>query len=232
MLWRWADSCRRRHATDCDGPDRYVRDGRTMTQTLPALVEGNLEAAVLPEIFKQIGLADIALRVRIAGGGDRFWREATRYNTAARYQPMVGLADVEQAPCAAQVLVDKLPGGRHESFHLRLAVRMLDAWLMADREAIAQLLGVRISRVPQWPDDEQHPKRKLVELARLSSKRTIRESLVPSASGASVGAEYVPVMAEFARTRWRVVNATGHSPSLERACIRWRALQAASALRR
>lgn len=196
-----------------------------MTATLPALVEGNLEAAVLPEIFRQLGLGDSMLRVRIAGGGTRFWREATRYNEAAKYKTMIGLADLEQAPCAGELLRQRLPGGRLPSFHLRLAVRMLDGWLMADREAFARWLGVRIALVPQSPDDEPHPKRRVAELASRSSKKGIRESLVPSATGASVGAEYVPVMADFAKTRWSVARAAEQSPSLKRACARWQTLR-------
>lgn len=196
-----------------------------MTATLPALVEGNLEAAVLPEIFRQLGLGDSMLRVRIAGGGMRFWREAIRYNEAAKHKTMIGLADLEQAPCAAELLHQRLPAGRLPTFHLRLAVRMLDGWLMADREAFARWLGVSVALIPPSPDDEPHPKRRVVELAGRSSKKRIRESLMPLETGASVGAEYVPVMADYAKTRWSVLRAAERSPSLKRACARWQTLR-------
>lgn len=196
-----------------------------MTPVLPALVEGHLEAAVLPVIFRQIGLPDAALVIRVAGGGDRFWREAVRYNAAARHRPVVGLADLERAACVPRLL-DRLPGGRHASFHLRLAVRMLEAWLMADRPAMSRLLGVRSALLPERPDEEPHPKRKLMELAQLSRRRAIRQGLVPAGTGASVGPEYVALMTSFARQEWRVDEAVRLSPSLSRACTRWRSLTA------
>ena len=186
---------------------------------VPAIVEGHLDGRLLHAVWRQLGLDDHPLVMRDAGGSG-FWRLASKYNEAGRFQRVVGLADLEQAACAPALLA-RLKPSRSVGFKLRLAVRMLESWLLADREAIAAFLGVRVAAVPREPDREVHPKRTLVNLARTSRKRSIRDSLVPNGSGALVGPEYTPVIGAFIDERWTASRARLNSPSLERACRRW-----------
>ncbi len=53
----------------------------------------------------------------------------------------------------------------------RVAVREVEAWLLADREQIARFLSIARSRVPQSPETLDNPKQRLVELARHSRRR-------------------------------------------------------------
>lgn len=186
---------------------------------VPALVEGHLDGRLLRALWRQLGLDAQSLRLRDAGGS-RFWQLALKYNEAGRHQRVVGLADLEQAPCPS-MLLQRLQPARSAGFRLRIAVRMLESWLMADREALAAWLGVAARSVPHDPDREPHPKRALVELARSSRKRSIREALVPQGSGAIVGPEYTTLVGEFIDGQWRAARARPRSPSLERACVRW-----------
>lgn len=188
-----------------------------------ALVEGHMESVFLPVVLAQIGRADLRPTIRDAGGGPRFWQQAHRYNEAGEHATVLGLADVEQAQCAPALLAAKLPR-KSAGFHLRLAVRMLESWLLADRACLAGFLRVRVASVPADPDAVQHPKRALVDLARRSTSRTVREALTPQDSGAVVGPEYVPVMSEFITTLWQAARARAASPSLETACLRWAAI--------
>jgi hypothetical protein len=73
--------------------------------------------------------------------------------------------------------------------------------------------------VPLAPDSEPDPKLSLVNLARRSGKREIRDALVPPADarGAKVGREYLPVMGEYVRSVWDIDAAAQRSPSLRRA---------------
>lgn len=197
-----------------------------MIAKIPALVEGQLEAVVLPAIFRQLDLSQLDLQIRVAGGGTRFWIDAQRYNNAARVQPIVALADLEQADCAGAVLSREFPTGRQQDFALRLARRMLESWLLADRDAMASFLGVSVRLIPRDPDEESHPKRRLVEIARRSTKRSIRDALIPTDTGSPVGAEYLPTMSAYVRDNWRVAEASEVSPSLCRACRSWTRLAA------
>ena len=186
---------------------------------VPALVEGHLDGRLLRALWRQLGLDAQSLHLRDAGGS-RFWQLALKYNEAGRHQRVDGLADLEQAPCPSLPL-QRLQPERSAGFRLRIAVRMLESWLMADREGLAAWLGVAVRLVPHEPDREPHPKRALVELARSSRKRSIREAHVPQGSGAIVGPEYTTLVGEFIDGQWQAARARPRSPSFERACERW-----------
>ena len=188
---------------------------------LPALVEGHLEARLLAVLWRQLGKHETRLVVRNAGGSP-FWKHAKRYNEAGKFQTVIGLGDLEQSACA-EVALAQLENPLSVGFKLRLAVRMIESWLMADRESFAEHLGLRVSQVPAQPDLIAHPKLKVVELARQSRKRSVRQALVPAGAGA-VGAEYMPFMAGFVDSHWQQLRARVRSPSLERACTRWAAI--------
>lgn len=188
---------------------------------IPALVEGYLDERVLGELWRQLGKSDKPLSIRDARGSP-FWDHARRYNLAGKKQLVLGLGDLEQAVCASEAF-EKLGQPLSPRFKLRLAVRMIESWVMADRESFAMQLGVRLAKVPAYPDLLDHPKRTVVELARHSRKKAVKQALVPT--GASlVGAEYTSFMARYVESKWELDRARVNSPSLERACIRWAAL--------
>lgn len=193
---------------------------------IPAVVEGYMESVFLPVVLNQIGRADLQLIIRDAGGGTKFWPIAARYNQAGKHMTVIGLADLEQAECASSLLASKLPY-KSAGFHLRLAVRMLESWLLADRQSLARFLRVPIGTIPIEPDTEVHAKRVLVDISRRSTNRTIREALVPDDSGGVVGPNYVATMTEFIGQHWQAAVARKTSPSLERACQRWLAIESA-----
>jgi len=89
---------------------------------------------------------------------------------------------------------------------------------MADRLEFAAFLGVARSKVPGNPDGLPEPKLTLVNLARASRKKAIREDLVPRpGSGRTVGPAYASWLIEFAGTSWRPAEAAMNSDSLRRA---------------
>lgn len=185
---------------------------------IPALVEGHLDGRLLKVLWRQLrGIDELVVR---DAGGSAFWSLAVKYNQAGLHRTVLGLADLEQAACAPDLLA-RLGTARAPGFQLRIAVRMLESWLLADRQAIAAFLGVRVAQVPAEPDLDPHPKRSLVGLARTSRKRSIREALVPAESGAAVGPEYTPFVTAFIEAHWDCRRARPNSPSLERACARW-----------
>ncbi len=179
-----------------------------------------MESVFLPTVLDQIGRADLQPIIRNAGGGNKFWLIAARYNEAGRNTPVMGLADLEQELCAPLLLARKLPY-KSAGFHLRIAVRMMESWLLADRQAMARFLKVPINALPIDPDGEVHAKRALVDIARKSTSKNIRDALVPDDSGGVVGPDYTATMSKFIEQHWRVSVARKTSPSLEKACQRW-----------
>ena len=104
---------------------------------------------------------------------------------------------------------------------LRVVVREVESWLLADRTGIAQFFGVSLSRVPQLPEGMESPKEALIRVARFCPTGNIRDAIVPSdGPQAEVGPLYNGVLAPFVRDQWNLHEARRTAPSLERALDR------------
>jgi hypothetical protein len=102
----------------------------------------------------------------------------------------------------------------------RIAVHAIEAWLLADAEQLAAFLSIPVTRIPSNPDAEPEPKTTLINLARQSRRRTIREDIVPrQGSGSRVGPGYSSRIIEFVKVTenpWRPEIAIKRSGSLRR----------------
>lgn len=105
---------------------------------------------------------------------------------------------------------------------LRIPVRAIEAWLLADRERLAAFLGISVAIVSLNPELEADPKATLINLARRCRQTALREDIVPRpGSGAPVGPVYTGRIQQFvtgSKHRWRPEVAAEHSDSLRR-CI-------------
>jgi hypothetical protein len=180
-------------------------------------VEGKHDEPVARRIIAHLGLETAA--VYIAGGKAPLDAKLGGYNNAAKGAPWLVLRDFDHdAPCASALLTTKLPSPAR-LMRLRFPVRAVESWLLADTERISAFLSVAVGRVPELPDLEAHPKQTLVNLARRSRKRAIREDMVPAeGTSAIVGPGYTSRLIEYASTHWRPAIAARRSPSLAR-CI-------------
>ena len=151
-------------------------------------------------------------------GRDWLKDNLVKFNHAAQSWPYVSLADLEQEECPPTLLQLWLPHGIHQNMRPRIAVRMVESWLMADREACADFLRIPLHHVPQSPDDETNPKQIMVNMARRSRSRTIRDdmALAPNSTG-TVGKNYRGQLEQFAVHHWDPERAQTYSPSLQRA---------------
>jgi hypothetical protein len=99
----------------------------------------------------------------------------------------------------------------------RIAVRSVEAWLLADREGLARFLGVPPVRIPADPDQLPRPKETLVQLATRSLRRVIRQDVVPRPGrGRPVGPAYSSQLIDFIESSWCPGLAAGFSDSLRR----------------
>lgn len=104
---------------------------------------------------------------------------------------------------------------------LRVAVRAIEAWFLADHANLARHLRVRTGEIPTHPESLHDPKQTVVNLARGSSSASIREALVPRpGSGKRVGPGYSGSMISFAERAWDPIAASARSESLRRCCDR------------
>lgn len=85
----------------------------------------------------------------------------------------------------------------------RIVVPAIEAWLLADREAMAQFLGVDPRRLPQVPEGAADVKAVVIDLARRSSLRSIRDDMLPHPqSGRREGPGYATRLIEFINAGW------------------------------
>lgn len=187
-------------------------------------VEGLVDEAVLRRLFEHAG----ALPGPVHGKNGKHYlqQRLAGYNQAARFSPWVVLVDLDDdAECAPPLRHAWLP---HPAPRMcfRVAVRAVEAWLLADRERIAAFLRVPVARIPQEPESLNDPKRAVVDLARQSRNREVLEDMVPRPrSGRPVGPAYTSRLIEFVsygQAMWRPGVAARSSQSLRRclACLR------------
>lgn len=140
------------------------------------------------------------------------------------------LSDFMDSKCSCPPQAYRLHFLRHcksvpPNYLCRFVVNELESWLMADRRGLAAFLGIPIAKVPVQPELEDDPKHTLVELARASKKRQIREALAPPPGhGGAVGPGYTPTLIEFIIEKWSPEKAEQNAPSLARCLKRLREL--------
>jgi hypothetical protein len=185
--------------------------------------EDELSEAVLRRLLDH---ADRGYAVGAAYGRRGFgYLRATiaSWNRAARFVPFVVLTDLDSRPCPGELIDAWLGEPRHPNLVLRVAVREVEAWLLADRSNFAQYLHVSEKWVPEEPDALLDAKAALVDVARRSRSIEVRKRVVPRLSStATQGREYNACLSEFVRTDWRIREAAAASASLWRTVERLR----------
>jgi hypothetical protein len=144
------------------------------------------------------------------------------FNRAAAYSPWIVLFDLDRHECPPRRISEILPTPS-DFMCLRIAVRSIESWLLADPERLAPYLGIRRSAIPADPDGLPNPKDSMVQLARASSRALVRQEMVPRpGSGFATGSAYTARLISFVSDRdggWRPSVAAAKSDSLGR-CIR------------
>ena len=140
------------------------------------------------------------------------------FNQAAKRSPFLVLTDLDQSECAPILIKEWLPHPQEKNLLFRVAVKAVEAWLLADRRAAAGFLSIPETLIPLKPDEIDNPKRFLINLAARSRRKEVRESIVPPLrSSAAIGPDYNGKLTEFVQESWRVKEAMNNSPSLKKA---------------
>ena|SRR5579863_10304164 len=181
------------------------------------LVEGATDEPVARRLLEHVGL--VAGIVYGSRGKGLLLKRLPGYNQAARFTPWFVMIDLDNdATCVSDALRIWLPNPE-TNMRLRVAVRSVEAWLLADREHLASFLHVAPSRLPHNPDREINPKQTLIDIARTSTDGNVRRDFVPrQESGARVGPLYANRLNEFTMKYWQPEEAARRSESLRR-CI-------------
>lgn len=194
-------------------------------------VEGLTDMAVVSKILTSLGM-----RMGTAYGqrGKAHLDACLRgFNTSARHRPWLVVRDLDRdAGCAPELRSTLLPKPSRW-MRLRVATHAVESWLLADADTLARYLGIPSARVPAEPDTVLDPKRRLVDLARLSRRRALVDDIVPRpGSGRAVGPGYSARLSDFAQNHWRPLVARTNSRSLGKCLDRLAELKAFNHRRR
>lgn len=155
------------------------------------------------------------------GGYGYLRSKMSNWIALAKLHPVVLLTDLDQMACPVQLRVDwfknkQLP----TSLCFRIAVREVEAWLLADPAAINTLFGKSV-KLPLAPEHLPDPKRTLLQLVDSKGSRDLKEDMIRVESGVlKQGVGYNARLSGIVRTAWDPVRAAERAPSLARARVR------------
>ena len=191
----------------------------TPAVSVSAAVEGVVDEAVIRKLIQETGASVGAVYGR--KGKPHLRQRISAYNQAARRNPWVVLVDLDRDPDCAPVLRTAWIPIPARLMCFRVAVREVEAWLLADSEGLARFLGIPQARIPTDPESLVSPKETMIGLARLSRRNEIRDDIVPCPrSGRQIGPAYTSRMTEFVNRLWRPEVAQRSSESLRRCRLR------------
>jgi hypothetical protein len=142
-------------------------------------------------------------------------KKILEYNRSASQLPFVVIVDMDNDGCPPGMLARWFPSGVARKMMFRVAVREVESWILADRVAFAEYIGIRQDSISPDPDLLSDPKKEIFDLVRRSRKRNLKLDVLPRDS-ASQGPAYNLRIGEFVHSKWRPAVARESSRSLER----------------
>lgn len=187
----------------------------SMPPSIVIAVEDELSGAVMNRLIAHSGKELVINRIFNARGNVRLKASMTKFSEASRTFPHIILTDLDRCPCPPELIrawhAEHLPS----TMLFRVAVREVEAWLLADRTGISHFLNIDIAKVPLNPETEEDPKRTLINLSRKSRKKRLAREIVPEVgSSAPIGPLYNFHFIDFVNTRWNIDTACQAAPSL------------------
>jgi hypothetical protein len=151
-----------------------------------------------------------------AQGFSKLKKKTPNYDKMGRNGlPVLMLTDLDADECPSGKINDWLGRAPSRGFLFRICVREVEAWLLADREAMASFLRIPLAKLSFNPESVPDPKKKLIQLAQ-KAPRKIRLGLTPHGHS-TIGPDYNDLLSDFVRDSWSIDRASEHAPSLKRA---------------
>lgn len=183
---------------------------------ISAAVEGSVDEAVIRRLIGHVGLTPGPIYGK--KGKDDLRKKIRAYNLAAQHAPWVILVDLDNDADCALALRQAWLSNPAPNLCFRVAVRQVEAWLMADRETLAKFLDIPQDKIPNNPEGLPNAKWEMAKLAQASRSREIRDDMARRpGSGCAVGPAYPSRLIEYAQKHWRPAVAAQRADSLRRA---------------
>mgnify|MGYP001586866076 CR=1 FL=1 len=158
---------------------------------------------------------------RLRKGGYGYLRsKVSSWKDLARLRPVLLLTDLDDLVCPVALKADWFgPPPLPPWLCFRIAVREVEAWLLADHMAMKVLYGKK-SKMPLAPETLPDPKQHLLQLA-LKAPRVVKDDIVRcEGSVLKQGVGYNARLCDLVRTTWDPDRAARLAPSLAKARCR------------
>jgi hypothetical protein len=141
---------------------------------------------------------------------------------AAQGLHLLVITDLDKLACAP-VLIREWFGIRPDqpivmptSFSFRVAVREVESWIIADRDAWANYISIPKDNFSATPELLPDPKSHVLSVIRRKGRKRLHRDMLPAGS-ASIGPRYNEILCEFIKEHWVPDRALARAKSLERA---------------
>ncbi|MEW6427842.1 MAG: hypothetical protein AB1568_07390 [Thermodesulfobacteriota bacterium] len=169
----------------------------------------------------------LVVAVRIGRRGNGYLRaKLPELRKVARSVAVLLLTDLDRTDCPPTLIADWNGDiGNPPEMLFRVAVREIEAWLLADRQGFADFFHVPMAKLPANPESIDDPKRFLLHLVSRHGRREAKSMLLPErGSKAKIGLGYNQMLGRFVADGWSIERACTTSDSLDRARRRLREL--------
>ncbi len=142
---------------------------------------------------------------------------------AKKGQSSLVITDLDTTPCPPDLLREwaGLPKPRPLALPKRLifrvAIREIESWIMADRDAFARFMGIPKANFAPLPEQLSDPKQHLLNVLRSKGRKKWHKEMLPKGPLAAIGPRYNEKLCEFVVDEWEPGRAKNVAPSLERA---------------
>lgn len=181
-------------------------------------VEDRLSAAVLERL---VGEAEGRLRIDISippTGSGGLVKKLPELMRLAPNVPVLLLTDLDRKECAPGLIGEWL--GRQakpKGLLFRVAVREVEAWLLADKHNFASFAHIPLAKLPESPEALVDPKQTLLNLVTRYSPAPLKRDLVSDhGHGPRQGLAYNERLSQFVHACWDFEEASKRADSLAR----------------
>lgn len=188
------------------------------------IVEDALSKAIAISLLDSTG-KDFQVRTIYDNGGYGYIKsKINAFNKSSKWCPYLVITDLDREICPPLMILQWFGGRMIEpNLIFRVAVREIEAWLLADRKNFSKFFDIPLDRIPQEVESLEDPKRTLIHLVQRSRKRLLRERIVPEPrTKATQGPDYNGALIEFIQNSWQLNDAASNSRSLGKALDRLR----------
>ena len=187
-----------------------------MSIPLNFVYEDDLSEFTMTQLVNSFGNKYFIGNLYNGGGYGYIKKNINGFNEAAIATPFFILTDLDRGECPIKLINEWLKREKRPNLIFRVAVREVEAWILADIEGFSRFLGISSSHFPASPESVDDPKKLLIQLAGKSRKRDVREDIVPINANAKIGPNYNGRLMEFVFDGWNIDRAKGRSDSLSR----------------